>query len=316
MRVFIELPTWLGDSVMASAAIENIVANYPNSKITFFGKASSCELFSTLPNCELLITDNSKSSKSRLAWLFYLAKKLESFDIALSFRSHFASRFLLFCLKAKKKALFKYKKNELHQVQKYLNFINHAFGLKELNSKLKLHFSPMKFSHPTLGINAGASYGSAKRWGSAKFATLASALSDKYDIIIFGGNGEEEICEQISALLREHNIIHQNLCAKTSIKELVEYIAGLSLFITNDSGPMHIASAFEVKTLAIFGPTNFIETAPYDKDNSRIIRLDLPCSPCMKRTCPLAHHKCMEELSTQTALNKLSELGVELPREF
>lgn len=312
MRVFIELPTWLGDSVMASAAIENIVANYPDSKITFFGKSASCELFSALPNCELLITDNSKSSNSRLLWLYSLAKKLQNYDITLSFRSHFASKFLLFFIKAKQKALFKYQKNELHQVEKYLNFTNHALGLKELNSKPKLRFSSYSYAHPTLGINAGASYGSAKRWEPEKFAALASALAFKYDIIIFGGSSERDICKQISAQLSEQNIAHQNLCAKTSIKELCEHIAGLSLFITNDSGPMHIASAFGVKTLAIFGPTNWIETAPYDKENSRILRLDLPCSPCMKRVCPLGHHACMDKLTAPMALAKLSELGVEL----
>ena len=78
MRIFIELPTWLGDSVMASAAIENIVANYKEAKITFFGKAVACELFSALPNCELLITDNSKSSKNRLLWLYSLSTKIQN----------------------------------------------------------------------------------------------------------------------------------------------------------------------------------------------------------------------------------------------
>ena len=91
---------------------------------------------------------------------------------------------------------------------------------------------------------------------------------------------------------------------------LAQHIAGLSLFITNDSGPMHIASAFGVKTLAIFGPTNWIETAPYDKENSRILRLNLPCSPCMKRVCPLGHHACMDKLTAPMALAKLSELGI------
>ena len=310
MRVFIELPTWLGDSVMASAAIENIVANYKEAKITFFGKGAACELFSALPNCELLITDNSKSSKSRLLWLYSLAKKLQNYDIALSFRSHFASKFLLFFIKAKKKALFKYQKNELHQVEKYLNFVNLALKLKSLNKALKLHFAPYSYARQTLGLNPGASYGSAKRWGAEKFAALASALASKYDIIIFGAKGEEEICAKISTILEQSNIAHQNLCAKTSIKELAQHIAGLSLFITNDSGPMHIASAFGVKTLAIFGPTNWIETAPYDKENSRILRLNLPCSPCMKRVCPLGHHACMDKLTAPMALAKLSELGI------
>lgn len=307
MRVFIELPTWLGDSVMASAAIQNLVENHKNAKITFFGKAASCELFSTLPNCELIIADNSKSAKSRLLWLYSLAKKLQNYDIALSFRSHFSSKFLLFFIKAKKKALFKYQKNELHQVEKYLNFVNSALKLKSLNKALKLHFSPYSYARPTLGLNPGASYGSAKRWEPEYFAKIASALASKYDIIIFGGKGEEEICAKISAILEQSNIAHENLCGKTSIKELASRIAGLSLFITNDSGPMHIASAFGVKLVALFGPTNWVETSPYSK-NAKIVRLELDCQPCMKRTCPLAHHKCMKELSPELVLCAIKEL--------
>lgn len=308
MKIFIELPTWLGDSVMSSASIENLIKNYTNAKITFFGKASSCELFSTLPNCELIITDNSKSSKSRLAWLFYLAKKLPSFDIALSFRSHFASKFLLFLIKAKQKALFKYKKNSTHQVEKYLNFVNSSFNLKSLNSALKLHFSPYSYPRPTLGLNPGASYGSAKRWKAEYFAHAASKLASKYDIVIFGGKGEEEICQKISNILSSQNIAHENLCAKTSIKELCERIAGLSLFITNDSGPMHIAAAFDVRSFAIFGPTNFIETSPYSK-KAKILHLNLACQPCMKRSCPLKTHECMEKLSPQMLLDEIKNFA-------
>lgn len=307
MKVFIELPTWLGDSVMASAAIQNLVENYANAKITFFGKAAACELFESLPNCELIITDNSKSSKSRLLWLYSLAKKLQNYDIALSFRSHFASKFLLFFIKAKKKALFKYQKNELHQVEKYLNFVNSALKLKSLNKALKLHFSPYSYARPTLGLNPGASYGSAKRWEPEYFAKVASALTLKYDIIIFGGKGEEEICAKISAILEQSNIAHENLCGKTSIKELAQRIAGLSLFITNDSGPMHIAAAFGVKLVALFGPTNWVETSPYSK-HAKIVRLKLDCQPCMKRTCPLAHHKCMKELRPELVLCAIKEL--------
>lgn len=304
MKIFIELPTWLGDSVMSSAAITNLALNYPEAKITFFGKASSCELFSTMPNCELIITDNSKNSKLRLAWLFYLAKSLPSFDIALSFRSHFASKFLLFLLNAKQKAIFKYKKNSTHQVEKYLNFLNSSFNLKALNSTLKLHFLPYSYPRPTLGLNPGASYGWAKRWRPEYFAQVASKLSLSYDIVIFGGKGEEEICEKISNILTSQNIAHKNLCAKTSIKELCEHIAGLSLFITNDSGPMHIAAAFEIKTFAIFGPTNFTETSPYSK-NAKILHLNLACQPCMRRSCPLKTHECMEKLSPQMLLAEI-----------
>ncbi len=312
MKVFIELPTWLGDSVMSSAAIENLSLNFLDAKITLFGNKTCLELFKNQPNCVNFIKDSSKKSGFRLLNLMRVARSLEHFDIALSFRSHFASKFLLFCLKARQKFCFKYYKNSTHQVEKYLNFININLGLKELTKEPKLHFLPLNFARPTLGINPGASYGSAKRWSGEYFATLASKLANKYDIIIFGSKNEEQICAQISTILSQNSIKHTNLCAKTSINELAQNIAALSLFVTNDSGPMHIASAFKVPLAAIFGPTNFIETAPFYKKNALILHLDLPCQPCMKRVCPLVHHKCMEDLKPDFVLEKMREFFKEL----
>ena len=96
MRVFIELPTWLGDSVMASAAIENLVQNEKNLHIVFFGSFVACELYKNHPNCEKVIVDESKKAKFRFLSLAKSAKSLGKFDLALSFRSSFASKFLLF----------------------------------------------------------------------------------------------------------------------------------------------------------------------------------------------------------------------------
>jgi heptosyltransferase-2 len=74
-------------------------------------------------------------------------------------------------------------------------------------------------------------------------------------------------------------------------------IAGLSLFVTNDSGPMHIAGALGVPTVAIFGPTRHEQTCQWQNARSSIVRRDVPCAPCMKRTCPLGHHACMQEIA-------------------
>lgn len=304
MKVFIELPTWLGDCVMSAASIENLCANFPGANITLFGNMTCLELFSNHPNCTRFIEDTSKKSRCRFFSLARKARSLKDFDVAISFRSHFASKFLLFCLKAKQKFCFKYYKNSTHQVEKYLNFLNLNLSLKELVKAPILRFKPHAYDRPTLGINPGASYGSAKRWRPEYFATLAKELAPKYDIVIFGSKNESDICAEISNILNSQNIAHSNLCGLTSISKLISLIAGLSLFITNDSGPMHIAAAFGVKIVALFGPTNYIETAPFSQ-NALLLRLNLPCQPCMKRSCPLGHHKCMDDLTPQIVLDAL-----------
>lgn len=299
MRIFIELPTWLGDGVMSSAAIANIKANFKNAKLTFFGSAASTALFANLGD---IIIDESKKSKFRLAYLYKLAKAQPKFDAFISFRSHLASKALAFFIHAPKSGVYKPINKSDHLVVDYLNFSSKALNISILTNEMELSFTPQIYTRPTLGLNPGATYGSAKRWYPSYFADVAMSLSSKFDIVIFGGNGEKEICDEISEILTKNQISHKNLCAKTSIKELASYIAGLELFITNDSGPMHIAAAFKVPTVALFGPTNFTRTSPYNNPKARLAHLNLPCMPCMKRVCPLGSHECMKELKPALAL--------------
>lgn len=381
MRILIELPTWLGDAVMASAAVEaiakhaaafdagnlmdefenerdfsfssqnfgsvtqeiqifkndtpnlngkfgadrgaNLTANAQKNqnqqnlkkearepvKIVFFGSFAACELFKAHPNCERVIVDSSKKAKFRLWRLFWQARSLGKFDAAFSFRSSFASKVLLYGARAERKFAFKKSKDGAHQVQKYLKFVKSALNLKRADDELKLYFEPRKFDAPVLGLNPGASYGSAKRWYPAYFAQVALHFKDEFKIMIFGGAGERDMCEQIERILRQNGAACENLAGKTSVKELCENIGGIGqsggIFVTNDSGPMHIAAAYKTPTIALFGPTRFTQTCPWRNENARILHLNLECMPCMKRVCPLKTHVCMKDLSPQTVIQTI-----------
>ena len=161
-----------------------------------------------------------------------------------------------------------------------------------------------------LGINPGASFGIAKRWYPKEFADVASDLSSQYDIIIFGGPGEKDIAADIEKYLIENGVDnYQNLAAKTTIKELITQISYLDLFITSDSGPMHLAAAFQVPTVAIFGPTKDKETSQWMNEKSIIVKKNLECQPCMKRTCPLKHHNCMKLLKASDVLGAINRFN-------
>ena len=185
MKIFIELPTWLGDGVMTSMAIESLKENFPNAKFTFFGSFASTSLYQNHPNLDKIIVDKSKNSRFRYLNLAKTIKSLDKFDLGVSFRSHFATKFAFLFLKTDKKIFFKKEKNSLHQAEKYLSFINKNLNLTTKFNELKLYFTPRKFSKKTIGLNPGANYGSAKRWYPAYFAEVGLALKDEYDIIIF-----------------------------------------------------------------------------------------------------------------------------------
>lgn len=380
MRILIELPTWLGDAVMASAAVEtiakyagaldmgNLTGKFESSgerdfsflsqnfgsvtqeiqifkndtpnldgkfeadsdanltaserenqnlenlaaqpvKIVFFGSFATCELFKAHPNCERVIVDNSKKAKFRLWRLFWQTRNLGEFDAVFSFRSSFASKILLFGARAGRKFAFKKSKDGAHQVQKYLKFVKSALNLKRADDELKLYFEPRKFDAPVLGLNPGASYGSAKRWYPVYFAQVALHFKDEFKIMIFGGAGERDMCEQIERILRENGAECENLAGKTSVRKLCENIGGIGqsggIFITNDSGPMHIAAAYKTPTIALFGPTRFTQTCPWRNENARILHLNLECMPCMERVCPLKTHACMKDLSPQAVIQTI-----------
>ncbi len=302
MKLLIELPTWMGDSVMATPAIENVLRYYNRPKVTLIGSFISTELLKKSLNEEQAIVLNKKSFN-----LYKTAKNLGEFDVFISFRSSFRSKLIKLFVTSKNKYQFDKKKyTEGHVVEKYNNFINDSLGVNSFPGKLLLQAdkkSICRKNKKIVGINPGASYGSAKRWYPEDFAYVATNLSSQYDIIIFGGKEEIDIAADIERHLIENSVRnYQNLVAKTSISELISQIASLDLFITGDSGPMHLAAAFQVPTVAIFGPTNHKETSQWMNKKSIIIKKDLECQPCMKRTCPLYHHNCMKLIDASEVL--------------
>ena len=295
---------------MATPAIENLIKTYPDAEITLLGSFVSTQAFQGYPNIKRVIVDDTKKNGNRYKNLISLAKSIGRVDLAISFRRSISSKFMMFFIKAKKK--FNYRrltKKEIHLCIRYNDFVNKVLNLKNEVGDLKLYFKPFNYGKPTLGINPGATYGSAKRWYPEEFAKIAIEMSKKYDIVIFGGPAETNIAKDIETELVSKGITnYQNLAGKTTIPELIEKIAGLDLFITNDSGPMHIAAAYKVKTIAIFGPTKFTETNQWNNPNGKIVTKNVDCAPCMKRVCPLKHHNCMKNITAADVLNVIVKL--------
>jgi heptosyltransferase-2 len=306
MRVLIELPTWLGDCVMATPAIENIV-NFDNDvQITFIGSFVAIEAMKNHPKVVKTVVLDKKYGV-----LYKTARNLGEFDYFFSFRSSLRAKFLKFLISAKNKYQFdKNKYQHRHQVEKYNDFINDSLNINFPAGKLLLSTINFQSStQKTVGINPGASYGSAKRWYPEEFAKVASELSDQYDIVIFGGPDEQDIALDIEKLLIKKDVKnYKNLAGKTTIPELINHISNLDLFITGDSGPMHVAATFEVPTVAIFGPTKDDETSQWMNEKSLIVKKNLDCQPCMKRTCPLGHHDCMKLIKAVDVLDSVKSL--------
>ncbi|PCJ18432.1 MAG: lipopolysaccharide heptosyltransferase II [Candidatus Cloacimonadota bacterium] len=315
MKILINIPTWLGDAVMCTPSILKLVELHPNCEITLIGSMISNEALKTLPNVTNTIIDDSKKSSMRLLGLQKLASKLQGFDFSITFRQSISSALLLKLTGCPIRiGLGKWYQSFLlthdyerpkstHQVQIYTSILEQFFKEKFTPKDMYLNFEKFRYPKKTIGINPGASYGNAKRWYPKKFAQVAIELSKQADIIIFGGPAEVDIAKDIEIILIESNITNfKNLAGKTKVDELISKIAGLDLFVTGDSGPMHVATAYQIPLVSIFGPTDPEHTHPWQHKNHIMINKKLDCAPCMKRKCPLEHHQCMKDIGSQEVI--------------
>ena len=321
--ILIILPNWLGDAVMATPAIEALCEFYPHATLTLVGSFVSIEALKYHPLCKNAYIDETKKGGFRLLKTYQFAKKIGTHDLAISFRNQIHASLLLKWSGSKTSIakdswhaslLLSHhpKPKEGHLVEQYVSLVETLTqSTPDPISTLRLFIEPYQYGSPTLGINPGATYGSAKRWYPEKFAKVAANYANHYEIVIFGGPTEVEMAKSIEDELIKLGINNfTNLAGTTTIKELCSHIGGLSLFITNDSGPMHVAAAYQVPTVSIFGPTKHLETSQWRNAHSEIVRHDIECAPCMKRECPLKHHECMkliEAVEVIEAVDKVIE---------
>ena len=151
----------------------------------------------------------------------------------------------------------------------------------------------------------GAEFGPAKRWPVHGFASLARRILADFDdviIVLLGSPNDRPVCDEIAA----QALGVSNLAGKTTLAEAIALISQIDAMVTNDSGLMHVASAFEKPVIAIYGSTDYHHTPPFSK-YSEIVSLDLPCAPCQKRECPLGHHDCMEKLGPDSVYRALKK---------
>ena len=162
-----------------------------------------------------------------------------------------------------------------------------------------------KVSLPAGGFYAfapGAEYGSAKRWPTLHFADLTKSLDAP--VVLLGSGKDAGITAEIARLAGEGRCV--DLAGKTSLMDAFALIAASRAVVSNDSGLMHVAAAFGVPQVALFGSSSPHHTPPLN-DRAEVIWLrddpaytpPLECSPCFERECPLGHRRCLVDIAPQ-----------------
>ena len=315
VRILVQMPNWLGDAVMATPAVNNLRLHFPGAEVVLVGSPPVAELFSGDPRFAAVIADASRMQGNRTLGLWKLTRRLRReqgpFDSAWTFQNSFSSRLLLAGVRAPQRVARKRGFADillsdavpcaanLHHSEIYNAVVNGHLGTTYPAGPTTLHVATKhRYPRATVGVHPGAAYGSAKRWEPEKFAAAAVALADRFDIVLFAGPQERELAEEVQGQIRAAGVQQvTSLGGHTTLSELVSRIAGLDLFLCNDSGPMHLAGALGVPTVTVFGSTDPRATRPWQHPRFQCVRRELPCSPCLKRVCPLGHHACMRDIA-------------------
>jgi heptosyltransferase-2 len=158
---------------------------------------------------------------------------------------------------------------------------------------------------PVLALCPGAEYGPAKRWPAEYFAETAQwALDQGWEVWLFGSGKDVEVTQQIDALTGHRCL---DLGGKTSLGEAIDLMSLARAVVTNDSGLMHVAAALGLPQLSLFGSSDPHHTPPMSA-KADTLYLNLSCSPCFQRECPLGHFKCMRDMKPEMAIRHLEGL--------
>ncbi len=169
-------------------------------------------------------------------------------------------------------------------------------------------FSLRGINGAVVGVSPGAAYGNAKRWLPERFAEAAErvARAQHATVALFGSRSERDLCDGVAKLIA---IPVHNFAGETTLRQFIDMTAACRIFLTNDSGGMHIASALGVLTVAIFGATDDIATGPTGS-RARVVREPVECSPCLLRECPI-DHRCM----TRVGVSRVAQVCLDLLAE-
>ena len=330
-NIIVRMPNWLGDLVMATPVLANLRKKYRLAKITAMCQAHVGKLIEKDPNIDELFVFKKPSG-----WLhrdeyrdIITPLRHGHYDLGVLLTNSFSSAFRFwqgkvknrigYCKKARYLFLNKavpFPKNieKQHLVTTYQMLLA-PLGIDEVNTPPKLYLDEEELAaakqllrkygftdnHTLAGINPGAAYGSAKCWLPERYKDVTQKLLSDPDvrIIYFGDNAGASLVNEICKGFDERVL---NLAGKTSLRELMSLISLCQVFLTNDSGPMHIASALGTPLVALFGSTSDVKTGPYQ--SGTVIHKHVSCSPCYQRVCPI-DFRCMKQIEVDEVYEAL-----------
>jgi heptosyltransferase II len=320
-RIVVRAPNWVGDVVLSLPAVRDVRRNFPGARVTVLARPWVADLYRAVPE-----VDDVRESRG-------FAKDVDmlrgAFDLGVLLPNSFGAALTLW--RAGVPERWGYATDGRGPLLTRAVPVSHdvrgrsqVYYYRWMLAGLGLHVSgapdaslrcPGDWSQraaeqlggdgPWLGLNPGAFYGTAKRWLPERYAAVADVVANRTGakVAIVGGPSERGLGEAVAGMMRTPARL---LSGETTLPELVGVLSRLRALVTNDSGPMHLASALGVPVVAVFGSTDWRETAPA-QGRARVVREDVHCAPCMLRECPI-DHRCM----LRVGVDRVAEAALEM----
>lgn len=329
-KYLIIAPAWIGDMIMAQTLFELIKQQFPDAIIDVIAPQSTIALLQFMPQVNRAIDLPLSHGQFGFFARRRIGKHLraENYTNSIVLPNSWKSALISHSAKIKirtgfvgeqryvllndLRALDKEKLPQMAQRFCALGIEDNKILPEKLpNPKLEVEEKLIKaslekfhlHSDQVLAICPGAEYGPSKQWPAKYFAQIAKEkITQGKQVWIFGGPGDVDIANEIATTVDLPDCI--NLAGKTTIIEAVALLSQAEQVLTNDSGLMHVAAALGKYVVVLYGSTSYKFTPPLT-DQSQIISLNLKCSPCFKRTCPLGTYACLNELHPHVILDTL-----------
>lgn len=325
--ILVRVPNWIGDVVMSLPALEALRELYPRTRISVMARPWVRELFSCHPAVdEVWVLGRDGCRRRGFVDVWRAAKRVRhaAMDMAVLFQNAFEAALIAWLGRVPVRVGYDTDGRRMlishviskrtapkgsHQVDYYLNIVR-ALGwngeerdphlrvddANRENAARLLESEGVGREPRVVGISPGAAFGPAKRWSAERFAEIADRAARAWGAktLIFGSAQDREACGAVVAAMRHTPL---DLCGRTSLTEAVALIDQCNLFITNDSGLMHVSAALGVPTVAVFGSTDPVATGPRGP-NSRVVQSLVKCAPCLRPVCT-EDYRCMLDISPE-----------------
>ena len=332
-KILVRATNWVGDAVMSLPALRALRQRYPQAKISILAKPWVADLYRREHFCDDLIPYKARTLTEK--WTAARALRPRQFHTAILLQNAFEAAAIAYLASIPERigyardgrgflltrAIPLPKPGEIprHESFYYLELLRRAGILDEMPAEepIRLEGAPaaraaglerfrqLGLAEMVIGVSPGAAYGTAKRWLPERFADSANRVARELGaaVAIFGSKDERDLCESVKTSITTPV---RNFAGETTLAEFIDLSAACRVYLTNDSGAMHIASALGVPTVAVFGATDDESTGPTGP-LARVIREPVECSPCLKRECPI-DHRCMTRVSAARVAQAALEL--------